>query len=202
MAQEDDTQEGRTRRLINDEVQLPTTGVITAVHEHTDPDDRWNHHVDVRIGPETNPRKVPVATAVPELIAPPRGEDHPDGPDMALVQYLNDDGTQRPIVTHILYNDQDRAPLGTQGDVRVRRGDLYTELAADGSHARLAKKSGDMADPDLVVEIDESGTIRIGNPDGDLQPIARKGDSVEVSDPDSGTLSGTITEGSGDVESS
>lgn len=201
MTKEENTREGRQRRVIGDEVQLPQTGTITRVREHTDPDDNWNYHLDVRIGPDRHPRKVPLAVPFPELAAPPRSESHPKGPDMALIQFLEDDDTSRPIATQILYNSEDRPPLGTEGIFRLRRGNLYVEMADDGSYARLSKKLDDTDTPDVVVEIDDTGTIKLGSPGGDMQPVARQGDTVEVSDPESGTLSGTITGGSSDVES-
>jgi len=47
----------------------------------------------------------------------------------------------------------------------------------------------------------EGGTINLGDPSGDLKKVARKGDAVEVDDPESGTISGTITSGSSNVKS-
>lgn len=201
MSAEEPTREGRIRRVINEEVQLAQTGNVTKVYEHTQSDDQWNFHVDVRIDDDTHPRKVPVAVPAPLMIAPPRSVDHEDGPDQVLVQYLDDAEDPRPIVTHILYNNKDRPPLGSEGIVRLRRGDLYLELHDKGNWARLSKKSADDATPDLVIEMDDTGTIKLGDPNGSLEPIARVGDSVEVSDPDSGTITGEITSGSSDVES-
>jgi hypothetical protein len=176
MGREEPTREGSQQRAIGEEVQLPQTGVVTKVYEHTDPSDKWNFHVDVRIGPDDHPRKVPVAVSAPELIAPPRSESHEDGPDMVLVQYLDDDETQRPIVTNILYNRVDRPPLGAEGMLRVRRSPLYAEIADDGSFARISKKSSDAASPDAQVEIDNTGAITIET-DGDIN-ISAGGDVV------------------------
>lgn len=203
MSSEEPTRDARIRRIIDEEITLPQTGIITRVREHQSEDDVWNFHVDVRISEENHPRKVPVATAIPEMIASPRSTAHPDGPDLALVQYLDDDETERPIVTNILFNRQDRAPKGEEGVLRIRRGNLYVEMAEDGSHARLSKKSDDNATPDLIVEIDDdTGRVKIGNPNGDLQPIARKGDAIEGTGYNGATVTGTITEGSSDVDSS
>ena len=202
MSSEEPTRDARIRRIIDEEITLPQTGIITRVREHQSEDDVWNYHVDVRISEENHPRKVPVATAIPEMIASPRSTAHPDGPDLALVQYLDDDESERPIVTNILFNRQDRAPKGDEGVLRIRRSNLYVEMAEDGSHARLSKKSNDDVTPDLVVEIDDSGRVTIGDPNGDLQPVARKGDEVQVPLSDGSTGTGSITEGSSDVDSS
>jgi hypothetical protein len=214
MSDPSDTQKGETSRRISEQVQLPRTGIVTKVYEHTDEDDFWNFHVDIKIGPESHPRKVPVATAAPELITPPRSTNHPSGPDLALVQYMEDDDAHRPIVTNILYNDQDRPPLGKEGVVRLRRGSLYVEMADDGSYARLAKKNNDddgRGESVMEVTIDEvdneikiltnGQNIKLGDRDGSFKDVARRGDSVEVSDPESGTLNGSITGGSDNVES-
>lgn len=47
----------------------------------------------------------------------------------------------------------------------------------------------------------DGGTVRVGDRNGTFKKVARKGDDVEVSDPDSGTISGSITSGSSNVES-
>lgn len=189
MGNEEPTQDAHDDRRINESVQLPQTGVVTEVHEHASVDDRWNFHVDVRIGPEDHPRKVPVAVSAPEMIAPPRSTSHPDGPDLVLVQYLDDDELQRPIVTNILYNREDRPPLGSEGMLRIRRSPLYAEMADDGSYARIAKKSADEASPDAQVEIDDTGAITIQT-DGDIT-ISAAGD---VTIDEGGTPKQVLTE--------
>jgi hypothetical protein len=161
MGREEPTKESRNRRVINEEVNLPQTGVITQVREHTQSDDVWNFHVDVRIGPEQHPRKVPLAVPFPDMIAPPRSTDHADGPDLALVQFMQDDEVERPVVTNILYNREDRALLGQEGVIRIKRGDLYIEMAPDGSWARLAKKSEDDGAPSAHAEIQDDGSFEL-----------------------------------------
>jgi hypothetical protein len=154
----EDSRRAETERTITDQVKLAKTGLITKVYEHRQPDDVWNYHVDVRISPNNHPRRVPVATPMPELIAPPRSPDHDEGPDLALVQFLDDDDEPRPIVTHIMYNDQDRPPLGYEGGVKLRRGQLYFEMDSSGEYARLAKRpenDRDDSQPTEVVEIDD-----------------------------------------------
>lgn len=161
MANEEPTEEAHRNREVNREIHLAKTGVVTNVREHASVDDRWNFHVDVRIGPNDHPRKVPVAVAAPQMIAPPRSEKHEDGPDLVLVQYIDDDETPRPVVTHILYNRQDRPPVGKEGEVKIRRGSLYAELADDGSYARIAKKSAGDASPAAQISINDQGGVTI-----------------------------------------
>ncbi len=156
MSNQEPTTEARDRRVINEEIELPRTGIITKVYEHTQTDDRWNFHVDVRIDEEVHPRKVPVATSAPELIAPPRSIDDENGPDLALVQYLHDDTKERAIVTHILYNDEDRPPLGTEGIYRLRRGSLYLEAHPKGAWMRIARKDMDDSSPTAELTIDDT----------------------------------------------
>lgn len=186
MGNEEPTDHARIRRIIDEEVQLPRTGIITKVYEHTQTDDRWNFHVDVRLGPDKHPRKVPVAVPAPELAVPPRSVDHADGPDLALVQYLQDNETERPIVTNILYNNEDRPPLGTEGIFRLRRGGLYVEMAPAGEWARISQKSSDDGTPTAKVEIAQDGSVTI---EGDTDVIIKgnatvDGDDVTVGETD------------------
>lgn len=177
MGNEEPTRDARTRRIIGNEINLARTGIITRVYEHTETDDFWNFHVDVRLGPDKHPRKVPVAVPGPELAIPPRSVEDESGGDYALVQYMEDDETERPVVTHIMYNNEDRPPLGTQGVFRLRRGDLYTESHPKGEWARIAKKSEDDGTPSTKIEIDDSGPTTQVNieTDGDIN-ISAGGD--------------------------
>lgn len=196
----DPNERGRILSLIDDALALPEIGRVTQVYEHTDPSDQSNHEVDVAIPPGETPttthRRVPIVqpTSGAALV--------PQVGDMVRVSFIGGEG-ERPVVDGIVYGDadQDRAPIATEGDVRLRRGDLEVELAGDGSNARLALRPDATTAPELVVEIDASGTIQLGKPDGTLKPIARKGDAVSGSTSDGATFSGTIDEGSSDVES-
>lgn len=176
---EEPTQRDSIARVTKEELTLPRTGVITNIREHTQSDDRWNFHVDLRLRPGENETRVPVATAIPDLIAPPRTESHPDGPDLALVQYLQDDEEERPIVTNILYNRKDRPPLGKEGMIRVVRGSLYLEADPRGDWVRMGKKPADDGTPSTKVEIDDSGaTVQLNiKTDGDIN-ISAGGDIV------------------------
>lgn len=195
----DPNQRGAMLRLIREELAPPRVGRVAKVWAHDSAGDNSNHEVNVAIPPggsvDEEHRRVPV-------VQPTTGAAYvPSAGDMVLVTYL--DGAD-PIVLGAVYGDagDDRAPIAGAGDVRLRRGELYVEAAGDGSTARIAKKSSDDATPDLVVEVDDNGTIRLGDPSGDLQPVARKGDEVEVTLSDGTTGTGEITEASSDVESS
>lgn len=157
MTLEEDTDEGELRRKIREEIQLPETGIVTKVYEHANPDDNWNFHADVRISADRHPRKVPVAVSAPDLIAPPRSTSHEEGPDLALIQFMQDSDNERPVITNILYNDVDRPPIGKEGMVRLRRGELYLELEDDGSTARISKKADGEEVPVARIEINDSG---------------------------------------------
>lgn len=150
------TERDRIIQTVREELTFPQVGRVDRVFEHTTSDDVSNHEADVIIPPGTDqsePRRVPIAQ-------PSTGEIRvPDSDDLVLVQYLRGDG-DRPIITGHVYADadDDRAPLGTAGDVRIRRGDLYAELAGDGTSARLAAKPGDTDPPEARIEIDDSGS--------------------------------------------
>lgn len=195
----DPNQRGAMLRLIREELAPPRVGRVAKVWTHDAQDDNSNHEVNVAIPPggdvDEEHRRVPI-------MQPTSGAAYvPSVGDMVLVTYL--DGAD-PIVLGAVYGDadDDRAPIAGAGDARLRRGSLYVEAAGDGSSARIAKKSADDATPDLVIEVTDAGEIRLGDPDGDLQPVAREGDPVEVTLDDGSTVSGTITGGSSDVESS
>jgi len=195
------TERSRIKSLINETVRQPTVGEVEAVFPHTGDEDRpSNHEVNVSVPPGPTPsetyRRRPVVVPTSGSVVTPR-----EG-DLVLLQFPR--RSDQPFVTGVVYGDadDDRAPVGESGTVRFGRGDLEVQLAGDGSSARLALRPDATTSPDLVVEVDESGTIRLGRPDGSLKPIARQGDAVQVTDPDSGTLTGEITGGSSDVESS
>jgi hypothetical protein len=194
----EDTERARILSIVREEISLPKRGEVTAVYTHDDPDDASNHEVDVQIPPGPRPlrehRRVPVGVPADGAVAVPREGDH------VLVQYEAGDG-DRPLVTTVFYGDadEDRAPLGDEGDVRVRRGNVEADLAGDGSYGRLALTPDDGGSPDLVVEVDSDGTVRLGDPEGTLRPIARDGDAVEDG---TGSQIGTVVASSTDVESS
>lgn len=195
----EDTERSRILSIIRSELSFPQIGEVQAVHPHTgDEDIPANHDVDVGIPPGPNPRNT--LRRKPFLVPTSGVASPPEEDDLVLVQYLRGEGDDA-IVTHVAYgdDDSDRAPKAeTEGVYRLVRDNLYVEVEAEGVWARIAKKSDDLADPDLVVQVDQDG-VKIGNPDGDLQPVARQGDEVQVS---TSSGIGSITEGSSDVESS
>jgi hypothetical protein len=198
----DETQLELIKQEIREEVQAPRIATVTAVNTRESDSDGPGHLLDAElVGRPQTLRDVPVLSPVDGSARLPRAPSDPGGPDDILVQYLAGENS-RPVVTHVAPTLESPPPKATNGDIRMTRGDLYVEMAGDGSSARLARKPDDRAEPDLVVEVDADGTIRLGDPSGSLQPVARKGDSVEVSDPESGTLTGSITGGSNTVESS
>ena len=168
------TERGRIQALIDNAIALPRIGRVTAVRTHTDTSDTSNHEVDVAV-PPGDPvqefRTVPILQPTGASVALPQ-----EG-DLVRVNFLDGDG-DRPIVDGVVYADadRDRAPLADAGDVRVSRGDLYAELAGDGSVARLAKKPGDLDTPTATVSIDAQGAVTIKT-DGDIT-VSAGGDVV------------------------
>jgi hypothetical protein len=193
----ENTERARILKVIRDEIRMPRIAEVEEVYTHTSADDTSNHEADLSIPPGPHEirshDRVPIAVPTSGALAVPQPND------LVLVEYLAGDG-DAPIITQVVYGDapDDRAPIGDVGDVQFSRGDLSVKVAGDGSFARLASGAGD-GSPDLVVELDDSGRVVLGNPDGDLQPVARQGDAVEDG---SGNQIGTIVDGSADVESS
>jgi hypothetical protein len=194
----EDTERGRILSIVRDELRLSRVGEVTKVWTHSSADDKSNHEATVVIPPGQNPvrqhDRVPIAVPSSGVITVPKVGD------LVLVTYRAGDG-DRPVVTNVVYGDDDadRANLGSAGDVKVRRGDVEAEVAGDGSYARLAKTTTDGGTPDLVVEVDDAGTVKVGDPSGTLKAIARDGDAVTDSN---GSQVGTIDATSTDVESS
>lgn len=193
-----DNEEDRIRSLIQDEVALAEHGEVVDVYVHSSESDASNHEADIRLaGEEHVRRRLPIAVPWPGSISVP--DSAADLPH-AVVQFFGG-RRSRGVITGWVYTDETRAPLGAAGDVRVRRGTLELELAGDGSSARLLQRSDAGGSPDLVVEVTDGGQIHLGTPGGDMQPVARQGDTVEVTLPDGSTATGEITGGSQDVES-
>lgn len=163
-------------RRVREELLQPQRGIVQEVFAHSASDDVSNHEVSVRLIDEDQARqRLPVASPADDVAMVPRGPDDPGGPDDVLVQFLDGDA-QRGIVTHILPTLESRAPEATAGDIRAKRGDLYLELAGDGSSARLARKPGDRDPPTAAVSVDDAGNIAIET-DGDIS-VSAGGDIV------------------------
>jgi hypothetical protein len=128
--------------------------------------------------------------------------------DTVIVTKLAGRG-ERHIILGTVHDRQDRAPIGEEGIIRYKRGNIYFEIDAEGEYVRLSHKNNDddsTGDANVSIEIDDSGnepivnikggTINLGDPSGDLKQVARKGDSVTVAG-----KGGTITSGSSNVNS-
>jgi len=193
----ENTERARILKIIREEFRMPRIAEVEQVYSRSAEGDISNHEVDVSIppGPHELRSHDRVAVSVPNSGAVMVPKEN----DLVLVEYLAGDG-DRPLVTQVVYGDaaDDRAPLGKAGDILFQRGDLEVEIAGDGSFARLAQVSPDGSTPDVVVEVDDTGTIKLGDPSG-TKPVARQGDAVEDSN---GNQIGTIAGGSSTVESS
>lgn len=192
------TERARILKLVRSELSFARIGRVRTVWTHSDPSDTSNHEVDVAIPPGEpleEPRRIPILQQTGGAYVPKEG-------DLVRVSYLDGDG-DRPIVDGVVYGDADgdRAPLAAEGDIRLFRGEFGVELAGDGSSARLTKRVDGTTSPDLVIEIDDTGTVKLGDPSGTLKPIARQGDPVSGSTSDGASFSGTIDSGSSNVES-
>ncbi len=194
--------------------KLPQIGQVTTVNVRDSADKPSNHEVNVLLRDENHERRnVGITTNYNGHIR------IPEEGDVVLVGFMDGDG-EKPFIQDIVYTNKQRAPLGHAGDWRLRVSDnLYLELSPSDDVARLARKGqGDLASPEARVEIDDSGSspvINIDttgdvniNADGDINlagsggdPVARKGDSVEVTLSDGSTGSGQITSGSSNVSS-
>jgi len=86
---------------------------------------------------------------------------------------------------------------------------VYFEIDGEGDTIRLAHKNNDDdsgSEANVAIEIDSTGatpivnvkadTINLGDPEGDLKPVARVDDNVQIAG-----IGGKITSGSSDVES-
>lgn len=169
------TERSRIRRLIQKEIKQPTVGQVQEVFPHTGNEDRpSNHEVTVSVPPGPNPTETyqrrPVVVPTSGTVVTPRKGD------LVLLQFPK--RSDKPFVTGVVYGDQDdnRAPKGKKDTVRVTRGQLYTEIAGDGSIARIAKKPDDTKDPTAKVEIDDQGNVSIET-DGDIT-VSAGGDVV------------------------
>jgi len=170
----DDSERGRILQVVRSELSMLRIGRVTTVWTHTTETDQSNHEVDVAIPPGESmqePDRVPIMQSTSGAAYVPR-----EG-DLVLVGYLQGSG-ERPVVLGAVYGDADadRAPLADEGDVRIHRGQLYSELAGDGSVARIAKKPGDQDTPTARVEIDDTGSVTVET-DGDIT-ISANGDVV------------------------
>jgi len=194
----------------------PQIGQVVQVREHVSPTDFNNFECDVLIRGKTQQRRGVL------LATPAAGTIYvPNIGDTVLVQTIAGRG-ERAVITHVLHTAETRAPLGEEGIIRQRKGNLYYEVHPDGEWIRIAYKNEDDAvgaSADARIEIDDSGSdpiinittssgdiniasdsgaVKLGDPNGSFEDVARKGDPVQVS---TVSGSGSITGGSSDVQS-
>jgi len=163
MTEFDRTEAKYIEQVIEQSVQMPQIGIVQSVEEHTSDDDFSNFEVNVLLRDEVQERRnVPVAAPGAGMVHVPKKED------MVMIHFLDEHGSgEFPIVTQVLYNDQDRAPLAEAGTIRYNRGDLYIEMHPDGDWARVSfKPEGDDATPKGGFEISEDGSFKIGDGSG------------------------------------
>lgn len=160
------------RSLVREAVRPPEIGRVTSVRARDSQEAISNHEATVSLL-----RREQALQDVP-LVQPTTGAALvPQEGDLVLVAWAGPEADQPLVVGHLYGDaDPDRAPLAAAGDVRLRRGDLYAELAGDGTHARLAKKPGDQDAPTAEVSIDDQGAVTIAT-DGDIT-VSAGGDVV------------------------
>jgi hypothetical protein len=160
------------RSLVREAVRPPEIGRVTTVRARDSQEAISNHEATVSLlRREQSLQDVPlVQPATGAALVPREG-------DLVLVAFAGAEADQPLVVGHLYADaDADRAPLAEAGDVRLRRGELYAELADDGAHARLAKKPGDRDTPTAEVSIDDQGNVSIET-DGDIT-VSAGGDVV------------------------
>lgn len=173
------TERSRVLNLLRENVNLPAIGEVQETFPHTGDETRpSNHEVTVAVPPGDNPestfKRVPVAVATSGVVSPPTVGDK--------VLLVFPRGGESPIITGTLYADapEDRAPEAAEDTLRATRGDLYAELAGDGSTARLAKKAGDQDQPTAKVEVQNDGTV-----------VVESATQIDISVDGSATISAT-----------
>ncbi|WP_328331068.1 hypothetical protein OHA70_10430 [Kribbella sp. NBC_00382] len=154
-------------------------GVVTAVHPHTGKDDDDNYGVDVKLrGSGLELKRVPVGTGHVGSVAIPNVND------LVLLAYDHGD-VNAPIVIARLYDDVDRPPLSTTGELVFR---LPLAEADDKSVLGAIRNHQDQ-DParELVIEMPPKITVRII--DGTVTATAGK---TELKLDQSGESGGTV----------
>lgn len=218
----ENTQDSYVDEKINKKMSQPKIAIVKKVVEHSAEDDFSNFECDViTAGDRQQLRDVAVMTPGTGMIEVPRVDD------TVLVSKIDGRG-ERHVIIGTLHTRSSRAPLGKEGMVRYKKGNLYLEMDGEGEWIRLSHKNNDddaTSDANAVVEIDDSGSdpiinisgktvniesdsaivnsqsVKLGDSSGTFEGVAREGDTVEVDDPDSGTISGVITSGSSNVKS-
>jgi hypothetical protein len=181
---------------IDEESRRTTLGIVQKVMAHTDPNDKINHQVNVKlINSDEEPRNVQIHQSRMDSVYVPRKGD------FVAVSFLNSK-TQDPYISGYAYSSQQRAPLAEAGHWRHRFGDESPYLFVEAEKAdhsagapnvvRLAKKPDGLSDPSTKVEIDDSGSTTQVNieTDGDINISA--GGNVVIDE--GGTAKKVLTE--------
>jgi hypothetical protein len=140
------------------QVHAPQLGLVTNVYPSKDEQDRSDYLVDVRLlrlggaseKDEHEFSQVPVTT---DHLGSTRGLTVNT---MVLVQFVDGD-TGRPLVTEVLYNEDDQAPITEKGDWRVRvDSNIVLEVVNDSAgdkFVRIGRQPDDGADLDMGLQL-------------------------------------------------
>lgn len=164
-----DTERARILKIIQEEVRLPRIAEVTETYTHSSESDASNHEADVSIPPGPNEirnhDKVPISVPASGMVTVPQVGD------LVLVNYLAGDGDE-PIITQVVYGDktEDRAPLGGDGDIRIRRKGAVVDIRTDSADENIVRVSrqtadGDPADMGLRLNL-TTGEFQIGDGSG------------------------------------
>ncbi|OYR94038.1 hypothetical protein DJ71_02325 [Halorubrum sp. E3] len=164
----DPNRRGDTLRRISDASSPPRVGRVVAVRAHTGSESPpSNHEADVAVPPggevDQQHREIPVRQPGAGMAVVPR-----EG-DLVLVGYRNGDD---PYVDGAIYGDadDDRAPVASAGDIRLRRKGATIEIAstdAGDDVVRVTRQPDDADAPDMGLELNLStGEFQIGDGSG------------------------------------
>jgi uncharacterized protein involved in type VI secretion and phage assembly len=144
------------RRLIREEVQALRTaelGVVQAQHAHESDSDSDNYALSVRLR-DTGIvlGKVPVATGrLGSVSIPPVGA-------LVLVQFIGGD-VNAPVITGTFYNDEDRPPVNSDGQVIWN---LPADAAADDA---LRVEVSSAEEKSIVIKLASAVTVELKDAD-------------------------------------
>jgi len=157
------------------------------------------------------------STEVVKITAPSLGNVALPQPGATVL--IAEDSTGTPTCIGTVHQDEDPVPKHGRKErivghwsspgqvvfkpdkVVVKNGDTDvtvtdTDVTVDADNVTVNSTNTTVNGDTVTVESDD---VNLGGTSGNK--VARKGDAVEVSDPESGTLTGTITEGSSEVSS-
>jgi hypothetical protein len=168
------------------QIHAPQLGVVTKVYPSKSLEDPSDYFVDVRLlelgGAEDSDdlehAQVPVTT---DHLGSTRGITTNT---MVFVQFVNGD-PGRPLVTEVLYADDDRAPITAKGDWRVRVADNtvleVTRDSAGDQFIRIGRQPTDGEDLDMGLQLNmDTGQVELH--DGSDQGLCSDGEGNWVMD--------------------